>query len=302
MKNNNTLLSSKQSLYCVDGLKKYSKNIYSNMLIDDLTVPFSIFLLPKDERDDFYQIEPKNDPLKGYLSAKAYRLDDYDFDQLLSVVSMHLIVNGKAFVEIITLKNTEEKVVGLSFEPVCVKRGIAFYKKYYFRGTNIARKTEPFQVDAKRIICFDLREMGMKRCYFRKLFHRLAKIDMINSTALSLDQKLNGKYNFDDHHKRHDFLLLKYTHNLYWYGRNSSNQFMSESYLLYRSAHQKLWRKQFLDYLIKKLNEGLSRYKEELCFEGNIVVKELGYNYYAELVKYDSGELNAEQLAKKIYN
>jgi len=298
---NNALHSSRQSPQCVNGLKKYKNSLYTDMLLRDLTNSFSICLSPKENRNCFYFVEPAKDSLENLLSIRTYRWDDYDFDKLLDEITWYLVVNGKAYLEIVLWKNDEGDYVGLSFEPIHSKRSIFFQTKYYFWGENTSGERISFSIDKKRIICFDLKEIGLSRYYFINLFRRIARINILNSTNFIVDSKLQGKYNSEEHIRRNEFLLLKYTKKIFWYGRNGSNQHLSESYLLYRAAHLKLWRKRFLDYLIEKLNDGLKRYKEEVGFEGKIKVKECEYDYLKELERYKSGEINAEQLANMVF-
>lgn len=312
MRKMNDFLSSRQSIYCTGGLRRYNQSSYSDMLLKDITNGYSFLLssLTSDHKDSF-DIQPANDRLEKLLSFHSYRWLEHELDDLLRDISYYLIINGKAYVEIVTWTNAKgktdskqtnsEEVIGLSLEPIFVKRGILLRGHYWFIGKDIKGDTVPFRVEKRRIICFDLKDLQIKRNYFVRLLKRLSRIDLLNSTELSLNPKLKGKYSFTDHAQKNDFLLLKYTRKVYWYGRRGDNQYLSESYLSYRAACFKLWRKGLLDYLIKKLNTGLKRFAQELNYDGNIITKEMDYDFQKEFLRYSKGEINTEQLTNIVF-
>lgn len=301
----NNLISSRISPICMKGLRKYAKSSYSGMLIDDLSRSFKISLSQKPYSEGFYSVHPSKDRLELLLSFRD-RWTDYDYDRLLCAILHDLIINGKAYAEIITWKrhNTEndtEEYMGLSIEPIHVKCAKHIGRRYCFKGSNLKGEAVSFIINAKHIICFDLKDLGLTRNYFRKLFRRLQSIDIQNAANLVIDKTVEKRYDFREHVKKNELKLLQYTHSLYWYGRNMSNQHLSESYRLYREIHLKLLKQTILDYLLKQINNALSNFKTELGFEGIIVAKQLAYDYEAEFKKYYTGELNAEQLAQIIY-
>ena len=313
----NDYISSRQSQCITGGLKKYKHSTYADMLLQDLTASYSIYLSPKSQNADFYFVEPPKDKLEKLLSFRSYGWLENDLEDLLTKISYYLILNGRAYIEIVTWKKPaketdqnekinpdiekSEEIVGISFEPILVERGVLFQGQYRFHGHNYKGESVSFKIEKKNIICFDLKDIRIRRGYFLHLFKHLGDIDVLKATGYAFDSKLKGKHNFNYHIKKNDYLLLKYTKRLHWYGRNLQNQQLSESYLLFRAAHFMLWRKSFLDYLIMKLNDGLKRFSEELNFKGRIKVKDMEYDYQKEIEDYNAGKINTEELAKDVF-
>ena len=313
----NDYISSRQSQNIVDRVKKYKHSTYADMLLQDLTASYSIYLSPKAHNAGFYFVDPLKENLEKMLSFRSYRWLENDLEDMLTEISYYLILNGRAYVEIATwMKPAKEadqngetnqdkakikEIVGISLEPIPVERGVLVQGRYRFYGQDYKGNSVSFKVEKKNIICFDLKDMRIRRGYFLRLFKRLGNIDVLKATGYALDSKLKEKHSFSDHIKKNDYLLLKYTKRLHWYGRNLQNQQLSESYLLFRAAHFMLWRKSFLDYLIMKLNDGLKRFSEELNFKGRIKVKDMEYDYQKEIEDYNAGKINTEELAKDVF-
>lgn len=302
---NNNFISSHTSPICVKSLKKYTKSSYSIMLIDDFTRSFRIALSQSPYPKGYFYVHPANDLLESYLSFQD-RWTDYDFDQFLCSIFHDLIINGKAYAEIITWKKRNEEddteeYIGLSIEPIHAKSAKRIGDQYYFKGMNQKGEAVSFMIDAKYTVYFDLKGLGLKRNSFRKLFKRLNSINIQNTTSLMLDKSIEKHYDFMEHIKKNEFKLLQYTRGLYWYGRNMRNQYLSESYRLYRDIHLKLLRKDILNYLLEQINDSLTEFKTEMGFVGTIVAKDLTSDYNAEFQRYYTGEINAEQLGKIIY-
>lgn len=313
----NDYISSRQSQNVVGRVKKYKHSTYADMLLQDLTASYSIYLSPKAHDAGFYFVEPPKDNLEKLLSFRSYRWLENDLEDMLIKISYYLILNGRAYVEIATWKKPaketdqngemnqdkakSEEIVGISLEPIPVERGVLVQGRYRFYGQDYKGNSVSFRVEKKNIICFDLKDMRIRRGYFLRLFKRLGNIDVLKATSYAFDSKLKEKHSFNDHIKKNDYLLLKYTKRLHWYGRNPQNQQLSESYLSFRAAHFMLWRKSFLDYLIMKLNDGIKRFSEELHFKGRIKVKDMEYDYQKKIEDYNAGKINAEELAKDVF-
>ena len=78
---------------------------------------------------------------------------------------------------------------------------------------------------------------------------------------------MNNSVDFKKYSSTNDFNLIKLCKDIGWVGRNYSNQFLSDSYLLYRETHGKILQYDFLDYILKKINDGLTPLKEKFSFD-----------------------------------
>jgi hypothetical protein len=121
----------------------------------------------------------------------------------------------------------------------------------------------------------------------------------IPSYSLLENSSTNG-FDINKFEQLADFKLLYLNRKTYWLGRNYKNQFMSESYLLYRIAHFKMLRLKFLDYILKQYNAALDRFKEEYIISGEIITTSTRIDYDKYLTDLKDGKLNTTQVSDVI--
>jgi len=265
------------------------------MFLEDFSGPFSSTFTPIGMRDGFYIIAPKDDALKRLLLLNYYSNFDYNFDTLLSRIVYYLLINGKTYVEIVSFMDQENIVKGVEF--VCIPAKChCIGSKYRFTAQRPENKKVQFDVDSNRLIIFDLKDLGFRRNYFRKIINRLSLFDATNATALMLNPKMNGIFNFEEYQKAIDYKLLKDTKSIHWLGRNYSNQHLSESYHLYRTMQYKILRYKFLEYILRQINKGLNDFKTEWGFSGDISISISLSHYKDAFSQYSRGEINASKL------
>ena len=206
-------------------------------------------------------------------------------------------MNGTAHLEIVRWTDEKGMLQGIELVPICVSKYIKTNKAYYFFAKTYDRQNYiKFRVDKQSIISFKLKDLNFNPRYFRHLIKNLSRFDVLGKTDLVFDKMLNGIYDFNEHQKQQDFQLLECTRKIFWHGRSFSNQFLSDSYLLYRETHGKILQYDFLDYILKKINDGLTPLKEKFSFEGNIVTTAPRINYSQCFSEYYDGKINISQL------
>lgn len=198
---------------------------------------------------DFYKIKPPEDLLRDLLLFEDHQFLEYDMDNLLANIMQDLVCFGKAYLEIVTWRDTEGVIQGVSFaliKPVVVLRGI---NRTSFVSVQFNKELKLYHIENKNLIVLRIKDLGYSRYSLRKLLRKINKYDFTNVGNMSLYPQKTG-FDFKEYTRKSEFALLKATRNVYWYGRNSRNQHMSESYLLYRAAKFVMLRKEFLNYII----------------------------------------------------
>ena len=222
----------------------------------------------------------------------SYWLDHTEEKMIGQLDSGMLVFN----VEIVLWRDKQNVVQGMEFVPI--------HSVCYWVGNNTCRfsgktyegKKEKFSIEKQYLIIFDLKDLGFHRKYFRRLMNRLGSLGSAVTSGLINDPNLNGIYNFTEHQKRMDYELLKSTKKIFWLGRNYSNQHLSESYLLYRSAQYKSLFFRFLTYCLEQINKGIDFFSSELGYAGHIKAKYSQPDYETALTRYWKGEINVTDL------
>lgn len=278
--------------------QKYQLSTTGSMFIDDFSAWFSSEFTPIGLRSDsnFYTIYPEDASLTKLLWFNGRFNLDYNLDTIFSQIVRQLILNGRAYLEIIFFKDFENVIKGINFVPINAKKRKNDLNHYTFQAIDWKNVQIEFSVESKYIVEFDLRDLGYGRNYFRRLLKKLANLDVTKASQLTFDSRAKEYFNFKEYVKITEYDLLKFTNNVHWLGRNYSNQHLSESYLLYRKIKFKILRYEFLKYILEQINCGLDRLKEEWGFTGNIGISFTLPDYNAFIKKYESGEYNASKL------
>ena len=276
--------------------RKYKKSLYSHMFLEDFSGLFSTEFTSLEMRDGFYDVTPKDDFLKKLLLFSDYRYFHYHFDRLLSDVMSSLLLNGKAYVEIVSWMDSNNVIQGINLVPVPAKYHHKSRDKILFIAQSYNNETVHFSIDQKRLVIFDLKDIGFHRNYFCKLINHLAEFDEKNTLDLIQNPNMKGIFDYTEYQKLEDYKLLKMVNPIHWLGRNYSNQHLSESYLLYRKMQYKMLRYKFLDYILHQINEGLYRFKTEWGFSGKISASISLPDYKNLFIQYNNGKINASQL------
>ncbi|MEH2938469.1 hypothetical protein [Lawsonibacter sp. JLR.KK007] len=283
-------------------LRKPKTGMYSYMFLEDFCSSFSIALAPRplSRGQDFYRISPSGDLLKSLLCFEDDQFLKYDMDKLLTDITQALISFGKAYLEIITWRDAEGIIKGISFalvKPVGVLKGI---NRTLFVSIQFDKKFKLYHIENRNLIILRLKDLGYSRHSFRNFLRKINKCDFTNVSEMSLYPQKTG-FNFSRYKSKSEFALLKATKSVYWYGRDGKNQYMGESYLLYRAARFTMLRKKFLIYIIQQINKGLQNHKQEIGFNGELAIDCEEIDYMKEFERLWTGEINTTQLSKLVF-
>lgn len=267
------------------------------MFLEDFSRGFSYEFTPIVMRDQFYCITPDDDALKRFLQLYGRHSDfNYKFDQLLSEIVHNMLINGRTYIEIVSFMDQQNAIQGIDFVCIPAKCPLVRRDKYRFTALDRNNKKIFFDVEKKRVVTFDLKDIGFQRNCFRRLANHLSMFDVTNASALMFNPKMKGLFDFEEYQKSIEFKLLKTTRPMHWLGRNYSNQHLSESYHLYRTIQYKTLRYKFLQYILCQINGGLNNFKNEWGFTGSVSVSVSLPDYRDIFSRYNSGEINASTL------
>lgn len=289
-------ISSQQSPYLLPYKRRYRESLYSHMFLEDFSGWFSSEFTPVGERDGFYNIIPENDTLKKLLLFSDYSYFDYGFDKLLSEIVYYLLINGRTYLEIVSLMNQESVVEGIEFVCIPAKYCGTRLGKCNLVALNPQNRIINFSIDREQLVVFDLKDLGFHRNYFHKMINHLSLFDATNAFEFVHDPKMEGIFDFKEYQRYIEYKLLRDTGSIHWLGRNFSNQHLSESYHLYRIIQYKGLRYKFLQYILNQINAGLNKFKSEWGFAGNISVSVSLEHYEEAFSRYSKGEINVSTL------
>lgn len=98
---------------------------------------------------------------------------DYNLDTIFSQIVRQLILNGRAYLEIIFFKDFENVIKGINFVPINAKKRKNDLNHHTFQAIDWKNVQIEFSVESKYIVEFDLRDLGYGRNYFRRLLKSL---------------------------------------------------------------------------------------------------------------------------------
>lgn len=273
--------------------------MYTHMLLEDFCGSYSVFFSPNWHDRHFYDIEPSSDPLKNILTLQEPWDLDRILDRFLSEITRILIEHRKAHVEIIIWKDNDGSVKGISFKPLKPIISITGIHKSLFISRQYSKNFCLYRIEHKRLIVFDLHDLGYSRQFFTRILKRINKRDITKVSDFTFNKNL--EFDFTKYAENEDYQLLKNTKGIHWYGRNSSNQYMDSFYLVWREAKFRCLRKRIFDYLLDKINAALIPYRGLACFSGKVIANCKNVDYSQEFEKLQNGEISVSQFSDKLY-
>ena len=272
---------------------KVLSGLYTQMLLDDFCRSYSIEFSVDKNRQCFYDISPVGDTLKSILSSQQPWKFENIMDDLLSHMTANLIQYGRFFAEIVLLTDCNNIIMGISFVPIHPIVSIVGRKNTYFISHRKQNDVKLYNIRNDRLITFDLHEIGCSRKIFTKALKKINKRDITEITNIILDKNL--KFDLTKYTQSEEYQLLKNTKEIYWYGRNNHNQFMDDFYLLWRTAKFKEFKREILDYLLRKINTALLPYRNIANFSGEIITHCKESNYSQDFDRLQKGDLTISQ-------
>lgn len=302
MKTNNNFISSRQSPYVTNPSNSVEDgSSHGYMLREDFTIPFSIEFSRHTHHTRFYDIRSDNENLKRLFLFENSDYFGYNFDQLLSRTLYNLMSAKKTYMEIVISKNNDGEIVGLSLDPFDAKKYATINETSFFISKNHKKKYVYFKIPIRHYIEFSIKSLGLRKNYFKHLFRKLKKFDKYTAINFLVDDKMKSKFDSEIWIKKQDYDILHYSRKIGWYGRNSSNKLLSESYLLYRTVEYKLFRQKCMEYLLQTINKALKLISDEIGASGEIIFAVPLLNYKQEWQRYINGEICASELSHIIY-
>lgn len=292
--------SQKSPNYACINSRRNPSSTYQHMFLEDFCHGFS-FELAQDKDDRlFYDVTPDGAMLKKLLISQKYDFLRYDMDRLFSHIMRTLVFSGKAFLEIVKTMDSDKNVIGISLMPFDPILSCRCSSSTYFLSIQKDKKPRFFKIDNRAIVTLRLSDLGFWRYYFKLYYHRLPQLDILKVSDMSLAPQKTG-FDFTAWRDKREFQILKRSWKIGWYGRNTSNQYMGEAYLLYRTIQLRSLKKRFLDYFLAQINASLKHICSELKIEGKLFAKCISHDYDDLLQKLQAGELNYSQLGNYVF-
>lgn len=264
-------------------------------LVRDMSASFAIEFTPFDQHSNFYSITPHRDRLEELLCFNNYQFMEYELDNLLSSIAAQMLNTEKVWIELTTWKNTTGIIKGISldrFIPILSWTGRQY--RYFLSLSKGTKNPAFFRIPRKYAICLSLRDIGLPKRYFPKLQSRLRQYDLLNFSDMTLNPE-KTHFDFSEYKKAYDYGILKDTKEIGWTGGNYSNPNMSESYLIYRIARRKEFRRKLYQYIIRQINKLLCECSGDLECQGRITVQCSFVPMNIVLEQLSSGKINTSQ-------
>lgn len=292
--------SQKSPHYTCVNSRRNPSSTYQHMFLEDFCDGFS-FELAQDKDDRlFYDVTPEGTQLKKLLTFQKYDFLRYDMDRLFSHIMRTLVFSGKAFLEIVKTMDSDKNVIGISLVPFDPILSWRCSSSTYFLSIQKDKKIRFFKIDNRDLVLLKLSDLGFWRYYFKFHYRRISHLDVLKMSGMSLVSQ-NAGFDFTVWKDNREFQLLKLSRKIGWFGRNTSNQYMGEAYLLYRTIQLRSLKKRFLDYFLAQINASLKPICSELKIEGKLFAKCISHDYDDLLQKLQAGELNYSQLGDYVF-
>ena len=221
----------------------------------------------------------------------CYELEK-DFNQVATI----LLLYGKAYVEIITVKSKSGELGNISFRILNTGHAKKIGDFVHFSAQTLEKEEVQFFIQARNLIEFDLKDLGFKRKYFARLIAKMNKLDLPTELLESHD------FDITIYSQKVEKQLLKINKRTHWFGRNYKNQYMNDAYLLYRIMCFKELQWKFFKYIVSKYNEALAALSKSEDIQGQIVIQETVPEFNDYYIKLNEGQINFEQLTNLLYH
>lgn len=280
-------------------LYRMPKNLlYTHRFFEDMCSGYTFSLGTQEGRQDFLTLEPATSRFANAYAQKYYN-SNYEIERVFSSAIYSLLAYGKAYLYlIIDYPNTNDNEQKQSV----MSADIVEYKGFPIRGfgyNNFCAKTydekiKMVRVDANALITLDLKDLGLRRNYFRKILKKINRYDITRNDFVT-----NGVegYDFSLHARKNRIHLLKLTKNIGWsYG----NDELSDSNILYRKIQMEKLQLRMLQYVVESVNDALSASLGE--DSGKIVTHVKQRDYDQLWADYSKGNLTLHQLRAILFS
>ncbi len=269
-----------------------AKNLgnFFNMFLQDFCC-FTVFRT--DYNSELFTVSSQE--LRRLLCYRDPSFLHYEFVQHINEVVATLIKHGRAFIEVITENDESAQLVSISFRLIQNRSTSRVGNCIQFKSSTLGNTSTTFWIPESRVIILDLKNLSFSRRYFVRLFRKIQKIE--------LPLNMMGIKNFDisKYSAIADKKMLRLNKRTFWYGRNSSNQYLSEAYLLYHVMNFRMLQWKVLEHVIASYNKALSKIEEQVGSLGQISIESKRPDYELYWDQLQKGELNFEQLGNHLF-
>lgn len=301
----NNLFIAKRSVSRV--YRQTKDNSYSYRFYQDLSTCFSITLSENDKDREFYTFEPRGCMAESLLCARNHFDLNHRIEQTIDMTMQSLLMYGRAYIylqpQYVKQESNEDKKMPtqqiISALDIGEVRGIVKQRvgnKYIFYSMGFHNDVIEKELLADGLIRLNIKELGYRKNFFPKLLKKLGKCDVLSSELL-ISENVKG-YDYKIHTKKKRLDFLKKTKSMGW---TFGNEDLSDSYILYRKILQDKFKIKALDFIIDKINEGLS-----ICLHnesaGKLVAHIRRLDYDDIWKKYSRGEITVTELTNLLYN
>lgn len=283
-----------------------SENLYSSRFYQDFCTAFSIRLNKNDSNKSFFFFEPSECIASKLLCANNHYDLGHKVEQTIENAMFSLMAYGRAYIYLQphyihqasssnTEGSTQRIISALDIGEIkgAIKKKIGNKCIFYSLGFNGKVITRELLNDG--LIILNIKELGYEKKYFPHLLKKLKKCDVTSSTMMIFENF--KEYDFNAHLEKKRLQFLKATKSIGWTFGNDS---LSDSYILYRQILQNKFRIKALEFIISKINIGLSN-----CLHNKAVgkltanINKLDYDDIWR--KYSKGEITVTELTNILY-
>lgn len=298
MKKSNVEFVSSRKTPALKSMVEYDhSSLIEHMFIEDYTTGFS-YQFANSSRD-FYETDPTDCELKRLLEHEEYNYLGYEFQNMIMRIFRHMLLGGKAYVEIEEIKE-KDKLVGINFVLISAKKRFAFAKNSFFVGIGQNDKKVCFSVPKTHILKFSMKSLGLKENYYTSKRKKMKSLEITRYTNLSIDPQMNGIYDFSIVAQTIDKQKIKILKEIGWVARDTENKFLSEMYTLYQRARFLDFMWDSMEYIISVINAGLQSLfgNKEI---GKIVVDMKKKDYLAKFNECFDEKISIHELSNYLY-
>ena len=278
-------------------------SIYTHRFFNDLASGYSFTLSKKGENRDFFTFEPNECKIKELLKGHYRYYSSYDIEQIVSRIAYSLMAYGKAYFYIhpeYSIKKADDGTTTQILSSFEIGEIMGFIKKkskeeivFCRKGFNL--EVEEIQMSKKQLVTMDIRELGFSKKYFPSVLKKLSKCDI---TAKSTDMITNHSdvYDFMYHSESKKLAELRAIRKIGWsFGTDK----LSDSYIMYKKIQEDELRLRFLEYIVKKINDGLHEF---LGDDSGELVAHINRKEYRRLWNdYTDGKMTGTELTTILF-
>lgn len=278
-------------------------SIYAHRFFRDLSSGYSFTLGEKGENRDFFSFEPKDCRIVKLLKSHRCFCSSYEMEQIINRIAYCLIAYGKAYLFIrpkYTIKQEDDKTeteVLSSFEIEEIEGIIKKKSKkdYLFSSRGFNGTVNDISMPKKQLIIFDIKDLGLSSKYFPSILKKLSRYDIAFNSTDMITNNADG-YDFENHSNKNKLAELKASRHIGW---SFGTEKLSDSYILFKKIQEDELKIRFLDYIVKKINDGLSAFLGDGA--GKLVAHINRKNYNQLWNDYSEGKITGTELTNILF-